>query len=78
MLQLFIYRSAGGVIRVVIVKEQDSCEFLFSTEPNTMAREIVEAMADRSGIEQDFHDVKKVWGAGQQQGTKHLDKHRRV
>ena len=25
------------------------------------------AFADRATIEQDFHDVKKVWGAGQQQ-----------
>jgi hypothetical protein len=29
--------------------------------------EIIEAFADRATIEQDFHDVKEVWGAGQQQ-----------
>jgi hypothetical protein len=29
--------------------------------------EILEAFADRVTIEQDFHDVKEVWGAGQQQ-----------
>ena len=29
--------------------------------------EIIEAFADRSTIEQVFHDVKEVWGAGQQQ-----------
>ena len=29
--------------------------------------EILEAFADRATIEQDFHDVKEVWGAGQQQ-----------
>ena len=28
---------------------------------------ILEAMADRGAIEQLFHDVKEVWGAGQQQ-----------
>lgn len=30
-------------------------------------REIVETFADRSAIEQVFHDVKEVWGDGQQQ-----------
>ena len=30
-------------------------------------REILEAFADRSMIEQVFHDVKEAWGAGQQQ-----------
>ena len=29
--------------------------------------EILEAFADRATIEQDFHDVKEVWGSGQQQ-----------
>ena len=28
---------------------------------------LIEAFADRAAIEQDFHDVKEVWGAGQQQ-----------
>lgn len=27
----------------------------------------METSADRASIEQDFHDVKEVWGAGQQQ-----------
>jgi len=27
----------------------------------------VEAFADRATIEQDYHDVKEVWGSGQQQ-----------
>ena len=39
----------------------------FSTDPNAAAGEITEAFADRATIEQDFHDVKEVWGAGQQQ-----------
>jgi hypothetical protein len=61
------YRPAGGLIRVVIVKEPDRCENFFCTDPNATPREIVETFADRSSIEQDFHDVKEVWGAGQQQ-----------
>ena len=29
--------------------------------------DILETFADRATIEQDFHDVKEVWGTGQQQ-----------
>jgi hypothetical protein len=64
---LATYPPAGGVIRVVIVKEEDGCAFFFCSDPAVTAREIVEAFADRAAIEQDFHDVKEVWGAGQQQ-----------
>ncbi len=61
------YRPAGGMVRVVIVKEDRGCEFFFCTDPDASPREIVEAFADRAVIEQDFHDVKEIWGAGQQQ-----------
>ncbi len=64
---LATYRPVGGVIRVVIVREDHGCQFFFSTEPQATARDIIEAFADRAAIEQDFHDVKEVWGAGQQQ-----------
>jgi hypothetical protein len=64
---LATYRPADGLIRVVIVKEQDGCQFFFSTEPEATPKQIIEAFADRAAIEQDFHDVKEVWGAGQQQ-----------
>jgi len=64
---LATYRPAGGLIRVVIVKEDDGCEFFFCTAADATPREIIEAFADRAAIEQDFHDVKEVWGAGQQQ-----------
>lgn len=64
---LATYRPAGGMIRVVIVKEEKGCELFFCTDPNATPGEIVEAFADRASIEQDFHDVKEVWGAGQQQ-----------
>ena len=36
-------------------------------DPTASVQEIVEAFADRATIEQDFHDVKEVWGSGQQQ-----------
>jgi hypothetical protein len=64
---LATYRPAGGVIRVVIVEEDNDWLPFFSTDPNATAVEIVEAFADRAAIEQDFHDVKEVWGTGQQQ-----------
>jgi hypothetical protein len=64
---LATYRPARGVIRVVIVQEQEGCEFFFCTDPNASPQEIVEMFADRAVMEQDFHDVKEVWGAGQQQ-----------
>ena len=64
---LATYPPGGGLIRVVIVKEKDRDEFFFCTHPDANAREIVEVFGDRAAIEQDFHDVKEVWGAGQQQ-----------
>jgi Transposase DDE domain. len=64
---LATYRPVGGVIRVVIVEEDRDWYPFFSTDPNATAVEIIEAFADRATIEQDFHDVKEVWGAGQQQ-----------
>lgn len=64
---LATYKPAYGTIRVVIVKEARGCEFFFCTDPNATPKEILEAFADRAVIEQDFHDVKEVWGAGQQQ-----------
>lgn len=64
---LATYPPVGGQIRVVIVKEKDGDQFFFCTLPEATPREIVEAFGDRAVIEQDFHDVKEVWGAGQQQ-----------
>jgi DDE superfamily endonuclease len=64
---LATYRPADGPIRVVIVKEENGCQFFFCTDPQAAPREIIETFADRAAIEQDFHDVKEVWGAGQQQ-----------
>lgn len=64
---LATYRPADGIVRVVIVKEKHGCEYFFCTDPNASPRKIIEAFADRAVIEQDFHDVKEVWGAGQQQ-----------
>lgn len=72
---LATYRPAGGVIRVVIVNRSpqlfaDSpAEWIafFSTDPQLSVETILECVADRAAIEQNFHDVKEVHGAGQQQ-----------
>lgn len=64
---LATYRPVGGVIRVVLVKEQDGCLPLFCTDPSATVEQILEAFADRATIEQNFHDQKEVWGTGKQQ-----------
>jgi hypothetical protein len=65
---LATYKPAGGVIRVVIVREDGGAwRAYMCTDPNVTVGEILEAVADRSAIEQDFHDLKEVHGAGQQQ-----------
>ena len=64
---LATYAPVGGVIRVVLVKEDHGWYAFFCTDPNASVQEILEAFADRATIEQDFHDVKEVWGSGQQQ-----------
>ena len=64
---LATWRPAGGVIRVVIVKEHDDWIPYFCTDPEASVVDILEAVADRGAHEQTFKDVKEVWGAGQQQ-----------
>lgn len=64
---LATYPPASGVIRVVLVKEDDGWAAFFCTDPNASVQEILEAFADRATIEQNFHDQKEIWGTGQQQ-----------
>ena len=64
---LATYKPVGGVIRVVLVREPDRWVAYFSTDPDLSVAAILEAVADRSALEQVFHDVKEVHGAGQQQ-----------
>ena len=63
---LATWQPAGGTIRVVLVKEPHGWFAFFSTAPEAGVHEILEAVADRAAIEQVFHDVKEVHGAGQQ------------
>jgi len=64
---LAAYKPAGGMIRVVLVREDDGWKAFFCTDANATVEQILEAVADRAAIEQDFHDIKEVHGAGQQQ-----------
>jgi hypothetical protein len=65
---LATYKPAGGLIRVVIVREDSGAwRAYMSTEINASVAAILEAVADRSAIEQNFHDLKEVHGTGQQQ-----------
>lgn len=58
----------GGVIRVVIAKFEDgSWAPYFCTDPQVEVVDILETVAARWAIEEHFHDVKEVWGAGKQQ-----------
>lgn len=71
---LATHATFGGTIRVVIVKEPTGPQFFYGTDPDASVRDIIEALADRSTIEQVFHDVPccvsrmtEIWGSGQQQ-----------
>jgi len=64
---LATYKPVGGVIRVVLVKESHGWFAYFCTKADASVQEILEAVADRAAIEQNFHDLKEVHGAGQQQ-----------
>jgi len=69
---LATWAPAEGVIKVVMVKEDDGWIPYFCAAPievleKITPEEILEAMADRGAVEQTYKDVKEVWGAGQQQ-----------
>jgi hypothetical protein len=58
----------SGQIRVVILRYEDgSWAPYFCTDASAEVCDILEAVAARWAIEEHFHDVKEVWGAGQQQ-----------
>ena len=61
-------RLISGVIRVVIVRFDDGgWAPYFCTDTSAEVADILETVAARWAIEEHFHDVKEVWGAGQQQ-----------
>jgi DDE superfamily endonuclease len=64
---LATWKPAEGLIRVVLVKEDDGWLAFFCTDPEASVVAILEAAADRGAHEQLFKGVKEVWGAAQQQ-----------
>lgn len=65
---LATYRPVGGKVLVLIVRETDgSWRPFLCSDLKATAEEILEAVADRFAIEQNFHDLKEVGGMGQQQ-----------
>lgn len=61
-------RLTGGVVRVVLLEHAPgNWAAYFSTHLTLDAKSILEIGAERWAIEETFHDVKEVWGAGQQQ-----------
>jgi DDE superfamily endonuclease len=61
------WRPVGGAVRVVLVREAHAWLAFFCTDPTAPVEQVLEAVADRAAIEQDFHDLKEVEGLGQQQ-----------
>jgi hypothetical protein len=64
---LATWKPAGGVIRVVLVQEEDGWRAYFCTKPTATTVEVLEAAADRGSLEETNKDVKEVWGADEQQ-----------
>jgi hypothetical protein len=48
---LATYRPAGGLIRVVLVREEDGWVAFFRTDPTATAAEVLGAVADRAAVE---------------------------
>jgi len=70
MVKLFraVYRPAGCCVLVLLVREDgDAWRAFMCTNLSATAEQILEAVSDRSAIEQNFHDLKEIEGIGQQQ-----------
>lgn len=65
---LATWRPAGGVVRVVILKEQGgSWRAFLCTDAGAGVEAVVQAIFDRWAIEQNYHDLKEVEGIEQVQ-----------
>ena len=61
-------RLTSGEIRVVIARFEDRCVApYFSTDTSAEARDILETAAERWAIDEHYHELNEIWGAGQQQ-----------
>jgi hypothetical protein len=64
---LATWRPAGGLVRVVILKEDGSWRAFLCTDAGADVEVIVQAIHDRWAIEQNYHDLKEVEGIEQVQ-----------
>jgi hypothetical protein len=64
---LATWRPAGGLIRVVLVREPRGWVAFFCTDPAAAVADVLGGVADRFSLETAFRDAKEVVGAGQQQ-----------
>jgi hypothetical protein len=63
-----LYKPAGCMVQVLVVRESEDCFRAFMcTDLDASAEQILQAVADRYAIEQNFSDLKEIEGAGQQQ-----------
>jgi len=63
-----LYKPAGCLVQVLVVRESKDCFRAFMcTDLTASAVEILQAVADRYAIEQNFSDIKEIEGAGRQQ-----------
>lgn len=63
-----LYKPAGCMVQVLVVQESKDCFRAFMcTDMTASAVKILETVADRYAIEQNFSDIKEIEGAGQQQ-----------
>lgn len=63
-----LYKPAGCMVQVLVVRESQDCFRAFMcTCLDASAEQILQAVADRYAIEQNFSDLKEIEGAGQQQ-----------
>jgi hypothetical protein len=58
----------GGTIRVVLLEHSvGNWAVYMSTDSSMRVETILKTVSDRWAIEEQFHDVKEIWGAGKQQ-----------
>ncbi len=61
-------RIVGGPVRVVLLEHGSrNWAAYISTDPMMGVEAILRVVSDRWAIEEHFHDVKEIWGAGEQQ-----------
>lgn len=61
-------RTFGGRIRVVLLEHASGNWAAYASSDESMSvATILQIVSDRWSIEEHFHDVKEIWGAGQQQ-----------